>query len=74
MHIAAVRSRFRAGGIRRFAARAAYVVRRIIGVPDYDRYVAHMRRHHPAATPMAREEFIRQRLVDRYDKPGSRCC
>jgi uncharacterized short protein YbdD (DUF466 family) len=33
-----------------------------------------MRRHHPAAAPMAREEFIRQRLVDRYDKPGSRCC
>jgi uncharacterized short protein YbdD (DUF466 family) len=74
MHIAAVRSRLGAAEIRRFAARAAHVVRRIIGVPDYDRYVAHMRLHHPAAAPMAREEFIRQRLIDRYDKPGSRCC
>ena len=74
MHLTAVRSRFRAGDIRHFAARFAYAVRRIIGVPDYDRYVAHMRGRHPATAPMAREEFIRQRLIDRYDKPGSRCC
>ena len=27
--------------------RAACVVRRIIGVPDYERYVAHVDAHHP---------------------------
>ncbi|HVX41205.1 MAG TPA: YbdD/YjiX family protein [Gemmatimonadaceae bacterium] len=53
---------------------AADVVRRVIGVPDYDRYAAHMRTHHPDAALMTREEFIRQRLVDRYSKPGARCC
>jgi uncharacterized short protein YbdD (DUF466 family) len=54
--------------------RAACIVRRVIGVPDYDRYVAHVRAHHPDATPLTHEEFVRQRLVDRYSRPGSRCC
>ena len=54
--------------------RAAAVVRRIIGVPDYDRYVAHARRCHPERPLMSRDEFTRQRLVDRYSRPGSRCC
>jgi uncharacterized short protein YbdD (DUF466 family) len=55
-------------------SRAANVVRRIIGVPDYDRYVAHARTHHPGCALMTREEFIQQRLVDKYSRPGSRCC
>ncbi|HVE35770.1 MAG TPA: YbdD/YjiX family protein [Gemmatimonadaceae bacterium] len=55
-------------------ARAANVVRRIIGVPDYDRYVAHVHAHHPECAPMTREEFIQQRLVDKYSRPGARCC
>ena len=56
------------------AGRAAAVLRRIIGVPDYDAYLAHVREHHPAAHPMSREEFERSRLNDRYSKPGQRCC
>lgn len=54
--------------------RVANVVRRIIGVPDYDRYVAHVRMHHPDMTPVSRGEFERQRMNDRYSRPGSRCC
>lgn len=54
--------------------RAACVVRRIIGVPDYDRYVAHVRARHPGTEPLAYEEFVRQRLADRYNRPGTRCC
>jgi uncharacterized short protein YbdD (DUF466 family) len=54
--------------------RVAAVVRRIIGVPDYDRYVAHINTQHPGCAPMSREEFITQRMADRYNKPGSRCC
>lgn len=54
--------------------RIAAVVRRIIGVPDYDRYVAHARRCHPDQPLMSRDEFTRQRMVDRYSKPGARCC
>jgi len=60
--------------IRVFCRDAANVVRRVIGVPDYDRYVAHLEARHPGTLPMSRDEFIRQRQVDRYSKPGARCC
>jgi uncharacterized short protein YbdD (DUF466 family) len=53
---------------------AADVVRRVIGVPDYDRYVAHVRACHPGTAPMSSEEFASERLASRYERPGSRCC
>jgi uncharacterized short protein YbdD (DUF466 family) len=55
-------------------ARAAWVVRRVIGAPDYSRYVAHVRRSHPGTEPMSRDAFARDVLVRRYERPGSRCC
>lgn len=55
-------------------SRAADVLRRIIGVPDYDRYVAHVRECHAGRVPMSREEFEKARLEDKYSRPGQRCC
>ncbi len=55
-------------------ARALAVVRTIIGVPDYERYVAHCARHHPDRPVPSREEFLRRRLEERYRRPGARCC
>ncbi len=41
----------------------------MIGVPDYDNYVEHMRITHPDQTPMTYEEFFRERQdVARPDK------
>lgn len=54
--------------------RVAGALRVIAGAPDYERYLAHVRRRHPGAAPLSREEFARRRERDRYDKPGSRCC
>ena len=54
--------------------RAACILRRVIRVPDYDIYLAHIREHHPDEKPLTREEFTNQRLVDKYSRPGSRCC
>jgi uncharacterized short protein YbdD (DUF466 family) len=54
--------------------RAGAIVRRIIGAPDYERYLAHVARRHPDATPLDREAFARDALARRYDRPGSRCC
>ena len=54
--------------------RALRVLRTIIGAPDYERYVAHMRVHHPECDVVSRDEFMTQRLESRYSKPGSRCC
>jgi uncharacterized short protein YbdD (DUF466 family) len=60
--------------LRERLARAACVIRRVIGVPDYERYVAHVRSAHPELTPLSREDFARDALARRYDRPGSRCC
>ncbi len=47
----------------------------MIGVPDYDNYVQHMRLTHPEQTPMTYEEFFRERQDARYSgKSGGRCC
>lgn len=54
--------------------RAAAVLRRIIGAPDYEAYVAHVRSHHPEREPLSEAEFVQERLRARYEKPGSRCC
>lgn len=52
----------------------AAAVRRVIGVPDYDHYLAHARRCHPGDVPMSRDVFAAEALVRRYERPGSRCC
>jgi uncharacterized short protein YbdD (DUF466 family) len=54
--------------------RVVNVVRTIVGAPDYERYRRHVHACHPAATPMTRDQFTRERLARRYDQPGSRCC
>ncbi len=48
--------------------------RLIVGVPDYDLYVTHMRRSHPDRTPMTREAFFAERMQARYGRGASRCC
>jgi len=54
--------------------RVAKVVRTIIGVPDYERYVTHVKECHPGQTVMSREEFATNRMEARYNQPGNRCC
>ena len=49
--------------------------RLMCGVPDYEGYVAHLRRHHPDWLVPSYEEFFRQRQDARYGKNGNaRCC
>ena len=50
------------------------VLRTVIGVPDYERYLRHMRVRHPGGAVMSKEEFALARLEARYSRPGSRCC
>jgi uncharacterized short protein YbdD (DUF466 family) len=54
--------------------RAGAVLRAVAGVPDYERYVTHMRARHPGETVLSRDEFARRRLTERYERPGSKCC
>lgn len=45
-----------------------------VGVPDYHRYVEHMRGRHPGIEPMSRDAFFRERMEARYGRGRSRCC
>lgn len=49
--------------------------RLMVGMPDYDTYVQHMRLTHPEQNPMSYEEFYKERVEARYGgKNGGRCC
>lgn len=66
-----------AWGMRRVAellARVAWVARRVLGAPDYERYLTHVRQAHPDLAPLSRDAFARDALARRYDQPGGRCC
>lgn len=47
----------------------------MVGLPDYQRYVAHRRARHPGEPVMSRSEFVRERSDHRYGGRGAgRCC
>ena len=51
--------------------------RLMVGVPDYDNYVAHRRAHHPDQPVMSYAEFFRERQMARYACEKGRfkgCC
>lgn len=51
--------------------------RLMVGVPDYDTYVEHIRRTHPDRPVMSYPEFFRERQNARYGAAGGsgfRCC
>lgn len=56
-----------------FLSRSASFVRAVLGVPDYDRYLTHMRQAHPGDRVMSETEFRHARMNDRYNRT-SRCC
>ena len=55
----------------------AQTARLMVGVPDYDAYLAHCRAHHPDTEPMTRAAFHRDRIERRYGTgkgASPRCC
>ena len=51
--------------------------RMLVGMPDYDTYVAHMRDNHPDQPVMSHTEFFRERQDARYGGGKGRpirCC
>ena len=52
----------------------ARAIRAVVGAPDYERYVEHVMFSHPGTEPMSRDQFVRDRMDNRYSRPGSRCC
>jgi uncharacterized short protein YbdD (DUF466 family) len=48
--------------------------RLMCGLPDYDAYVAHLRRMHPGQQVPSYEMFFRNRQEARYGRGMARCC
>ena len=49
-------------------------LRLMVGLPDYDAYLSHMRVTHPDRAPMSYEAFFRERQEARYGGGKGRCC
>ena len=60
--------------VRAHLLRIGRALRRVIGAPDYDRYLAELARVAPDARPLTHQAFVRDALARRYDRPGARCC
>ena len=52
----------------------AQSLRLMVGLPDYEGYVAHMRATHPEQPAMTYEEFFRERQNARYGSGAGKCC
>jgi uncharacterized short protein YbdD (DUF466 family) len=50
------------------------IARQLIGVPDYEAYLAHLRAHHPQRALPSYREFFEERQRARYKGGGGRCC
>ena len=53
-------------------ARRAYL--QVFGIPDYERYKAHMAEHHSGQPLLSRREFFAQAIDRKYCRSGPRCC
>lgn len=49
-------------------------LRLMVGLPDYQTYVAHMESTHPERKPMSYEAFFRERQEARYGGGQGKCC
>ena len=54
--------------------RATATLRRIVGMPDYETYVAHLRHKHPDCAVPSEGEFFDQYVTARYSGGPTRCC
>jgi len=48
--------------------------RQIVGIPDHERYLAHMAEHHPGEPVLSREEYFARAIDRKYGRGGPRCC
>ncbi|MEA5097522.1 MAG: YbdD/YjiX family protein [Burkholderiaceae bacterium] len=61
----------------KFGKYLGHAAKMMIGLPDYDTYVSHMRTKHPEQAVMTYEEFFRERQEARYGGGNGRigrCC
>ena len=50
------------------------VLKRILGMPDYQAYLAHLRAHHPGCAVPSEREYFDEFVRARYSGGPTRCC
>jgi uncharacterized short protein YbdD (DUF466 family) len=58
----------------RLLRRIVSAVRAIAGMPDYEAYVAHLRRCHPERPVPSERRFYDEFVESRYGDGPTRCC
>jgi uncharacterized short protein YbdD (DUF466 family) len=61
-------------GLRDYARTLRQGCRQMFGIPDYERYTAHMAAKHPDKSLLSRRDFFAQSIDRKYGKSGPRCC
>ena len=61
-------------GLRDYARTLRQGCRQVFGIPDYERYLAHMAAQHPGEPLMSQRDFFAQSIDRKYGKSGPRCC
>lgn len=56
------------------AAQVRTAYHQIFGIPDYQRYLAHMAAHHPGQAPLSQREFSARAIERKYCRAGGKCC
>lgn len=59
--------------IHSFYKRSDRFVHLLVGLPSYDKYVEHMKRHHPDEAPKSQKEFFKEALDKKYGANGAKC-
>jgi uncharacterized short protein YbdD (DUF466 family) len=54
------------------AMRQVYL--QVFGIPDYERYAAHMALHHPGEPMLTQRQFYAWAIDRKYSRGGQRCC
>ena len=54
--------------------RARQALRQLFGIPDFERYVAHMHARHPGEPLLSEREFHAMAIDRRYGAARPRCC
>jgi uncharacterized short protein YbdD (DUF466 family) len=56
------------------SGRLRSALKQIVGMPDYARYLAHAREHHPGCRLLSEREHYDQFVAQRYGGGATRCC
>ncbi|HIV48405.1 KCU-star family selenoprotein [uncultured Helicobacter sp.] len=59
--------------VRRIYQRSDRFLHLLVGMPSYDKYLEHMRLHHPDKIPKSQREFFKDAIEKKYGAGRTKC-